>query len=176
MSNKDWPVTDPVADKPFFVFDPDGDTEFFATRAERDAAAEKVVDSCLDEFWDEQVTNVFVGFVTGVSREANRKDRPDDLDEDGIDSDGEQWHPDWDFKCDYKVQPLVGDKPPSPCQLLAQAAELVMLAGQAMEGGEYSESELNSEQFLVLRHGIAKAARDLNQLHSSADLVEFGGK
>ncbi len=175
MSNKDWPVTNPVADKPFFVCDPAGDTEFFATRAERDAAAEKVVDSYQDEFWDEEVTNVFVGFVTGVSQEANRKDRPDDLDEVGLDSDGEWWHPDWESKCDYKVQPMVGDKPPSPCQLLAQAAELVMQSVEVMQEQVRCNPELSASHLGDINKAI-QAGHELCKLHAKVGFGEILGK
>lgn len=173
---KEWQVS---RDRPFFVYSSNDRFAYFATRAERDAMAEQVLEDCkdVDESWTESADWVVSGVVTHLSGQVNRVERPESeyLDENDCDGSGQHWG-DWAYMCGYRMLPLAGDKPPSPCQLLAQAAELVMLAGQALKDGKYSVAELNSEQFLVLRHGIAKAARDLNQLHSSAGWVETIGK
>lgn len=164
-------------DKPFFIYDNDGGFLFFRTRAERDAEAKKVIDGYLHDSWDESVESTVTGVVMHSAQQVGREERPDDegLDEDGCDYSGEWWG-DWAYKCGYKLLPLQGDASPLPSELIAQAAELVKLAGQAIDDSGVSESERNSAQFLMARHQVAKMSRDLSQLHSSAGLIEFGGK
>lgn len=180
MSNQDqvkeWQVS---RDRPFFVYGSNDRFAYFATRAERDARAEQMLEDCkdVDESWTESADCVVSGVVTHLSGQVNRVERPESeyLDENDCDGSGQHWG-DWSYMCGYKMLPLAGDKPPSPCQLLAQAAELVMLAGQALDDFERSKSELSGDRFLVLRHGIATAAKDLNQLHSKTGWAEFIGK
>lgn len=101
----------PSIKNPWFCFDGD-DYEYFSTEEEAIEASKSAIQFYLDETWDECVENVQVGKVTGITRQINVVQRPDDeeLDEEGCDGQGEYWPEEIAYKCDYKVLPLVGDE------------------------------------------------------------------
>lgn len=100
---------------PFFLYNP-GENEahaitWYATKEERDAAAEELVQDYIDEDgWWPEVDQIQVGEVTGSAQEVDVVLRPtdDELDEDGLDPEGYDWG-DHDRKCNYRVLP-VADK------------------------------------------------------------------
>lgn len=79
---------------------------FFETEEEARAVAQKSVDLSLDEFWSEDVDRICYGRVTHAATQVNRSDRPESLDEEGYDEDGEYWPADCEFKCNYELLPL----------------------------------------------------------------------
>ena len=95
-------------EKPWFAYCPDNGFEFFATRAEAEEAAQPLIEAWLDYEWGEEVEGVFVGRAFMVSTQVDRKDRPDDLDEEDCDGEGEYWPNDIAYMCNYKLMP-VGD-------------------------------------------------------------------
>lgn len=97
-------------DKPYFVYDPDGDGfSFFETEKERDGFAEDCIQLYLDDGWDDGVENVIAGEATHTAQQTDRIDRPtpDLLDADGCDEHGNDWnHNDFEYVCNYKMLPL----------------------------------------------------------------------
>ena len=98
---------------PYFVNDPEGDgMMYFETAEERDTYAAKCVEAYLDYYdgaWSEEVTSVIAGVVTHSAQQVDRVDRPDDVDEEGIDGEGRYWDSDWDYVCNYKMLPVEKD-------------------------------------------------------------------
>ena len=96
--------------KPYFVFDPQGDGfSYFETSEERDIFTKGAIDNYLDDMWDDEVTDIVVGKITHKVIQTNRTERPscDDLDEEGVDSEGFYWGGDISYVCDYKLFPCV---------------------------------------------------------------------
>jgi hypothetical protein len=95
----------------YFLNDPAGDGfQTFATKELRDAAALKAIENSLvDGAWLEDVFSITVGEITGVAEKINVEFRPDNLDENGEDEDGNFWEDDEDEKHDVEIQ-LFNDK------------------------------------------------------------------
>lgn len=95
----------PHQDYRFWLYDPEGEgLMFFRDVIERDEAAVNAVEGYRSlDGWDEEVENVCCGTLTHVTRMLDRQDRPDDLDEDGIDGDGVYWPEDVDFMGTYTL-------------------------------------------------------------------------
>lgn len=94
--------------RPYFVYDPDGDGFiYYATEEERDDAAKAVIEVYLQDKWDEQVTNIVAGKLTHTAKQTDVQHKPpaDELDEDGIDGEGESWDG-IDYRCNYELLPL----------------------------------------------------------------------
>ena len=120
-------------EKPWFAYCPDNGFEFFKTKAEAEESAELLIESWLDDTWADEVEHVFVGQAVMISTQVDRKDRPEDLDEEDCDGEGEYWPMDAEFKCNYKLMP-VGDSAPdlldalkdivSSCEIIGLQPEL----------------------------------------------------
>jgi hypothetical protein len=107
MNNKVDKKYNPEPDYPYFLYDPEGNGfEYFKTEKLRDDCASDAVQAYLDEAWDEQVTNVVVGKISGQATMTDVKVKPDIVDEDGNDENDEYWDSDWDYKCDYAIKPV----------------------------------------------------------------------
>lgn len=93
---------------PYFVLDPEGDgITYFETIEERDAFAQDRIDQARDgDGWQEEVEYIIAGVVTHAATQTERQDRPDDVDENGEDSNGDFWDPYEQFRCNYKLLPL----------------------------------------------------------------------
>lgn len=88
----------------FWVYDPAGDGMiYYKTEADRDAAAQEIIDNYLDDTWGEEVENVCCGVVTHSVQMTNRRDRPDDLDEEGCDGSRQYWPDDVEYFCNYEM-------------------------------------------------------------------------
>jgi hypothetical protein len=97
----------------YFLYDPgDYGMMFFKTAQERDNWFESVKDGYLNDSWDEEVMNVCAGEVTHISTECDRVERPADeeLDENMMDKNGNDWRRDWSFICNYKLLPVDSSK------------------------------------------------------------------
>ena len=92
-------------DTPWFCFDGDN-YEYFATEEEAVTASETAIQYYLDESWDECVENVLVGKITRKSTQTNVVQRPDEIDEEDCDGQGEYWPSNCEYKCDYEALPL----------------------------------------------------------------------
>ena len=102
-------------DKRYFVYDPEGDgMAYFDTMERAHAYAEECIQAYLDgDEWPDTVKAVTAGVVTHAAQEINRVDRPadDEIDEDGLDPEGNYWDPDWPYVCNYALLPITGEKP-----------------------------------------------------------------
>ena len=107
----------PDKDYPYFLYNPEGNGfEYFRTKELRDNCASDEVQAYLDDAWDEQVTDIVVGEVTGQASMVDVEVKPTTTDEEGVDGEGSYWPDDCDCRCDYKVMP-VGFVCPSTNQL-----------------------------------------------------------
>jgi hypothetical protein len=98
----------PDAEFRYFVFDPnDSDFTYYRTAEDRDQGAEMVIQTYLDDGWDEMVDQVVAGELTHICGQTQREDRPDEseLDAGCCDRDGKYWG-DWDYTCNYDLLPL----------------------------------------------------------------------
>ena len=92
----------------YFLFDPLGDGfVFYKSAKDRDDDAQDTIDSYLDETWDEAVEQVWTGEITGICKQVNREDRPNDIDEEGYSNDGEWWPDNIDYRCSYALTPIL---------------------------------------------------------------------
>lgn len=97
----------PSKDRPYFVHDPQGDGfSYFETEQERDDFAHDCIQAYLDDGWDEEVEHVVAGKLTHRATQTDVIMRPDILDEDGCDEEGNDWNNDFSHICDYKLLPL----------------------------------------------------------------------
>lgn len=102
----------PDAGHRFFFYDQEGDGFlYFSTTEERDAAAAEAIELYCDDGWSEEVENVVAGEITHAATKCNVRTRPkpEDLDDEGFDKDGNSWPPEWDEICSYELRPLAGD-------------------------------------------------------------------
>jgi hypothetical protein len=94
----------------YFCHDPDdGYVAWHATETDAlaDAAARLVLLEPEDgDEWDDGVHFLTVGRVTHVARQTNVLRPVGDLDEDGMDAEGEYWGESQDSRCHYEMQPL----------------------------------------------------------------------
>ena len=94
----------PTAEYRFFYYDGEGDGfVYFKCAKLRDACANEAIIDHLWDTWDESVENIIVGEATGQATKVNVELRPDELDEDGCDEEGNYWDPDWGYTCNYKA-------------------------------------------------------------------------
>lgn len=102
----------PDAEYKYFVRDPINDGMlYYRSEALRDEAAAEVIESYLDEHWDEEVENVITGTVTGLSTKYNVSEPVGELDDEGLDGAGEYWPEGMECRCNYRIEsipPLAG--------------------------------------------------------------------
>jgi len=94
-----------LSDK-YFLNDPENGFETFATKELCEKSAEDSIQNYLGDGWDESVVNVVMGVITHEATQFDREERPDDVNEDGDDGNGEFWAEEWAYKCNYKMMPL----------------------------------------------------------------------
>ena len=89
----------------FFFYDSaDCEHVYFRTVEDRDDFAEQTIKSYSDNGeWMEDIDYCYAGeiIVTHRVQKTNVIKRPNDVDEEGIDGDGNWWDVDWDEMCDY---------------------------------------------------------------------------
>lgn len=97
----------PSAEYRYWLHDPSGNgMVYFRSVADRDTTAEAAIACYLDEAWDEGVESVAVGEVTHVATQVDRTDRPDELDEENYDDEGDYWPLGTEYRCNYELRPL----------------------------------------------------------------------
>jgi hypothetical protein len=99
--------------KKYFVYDPESiGFELFDTVEERDNAATECIQNYLKDGWDEAVVHVVAGEVTHRATMCEKVDRPpeDEIDEYGMDIEGNSWDGDWNYICGYKMNPIARGK------------------------------------------------------------------
>lgn len=105
---EDW-QNYPDEEYKYFLYERDNGMMFFKSIEDRNKWFESIKDSYLDDCWDEDVVNILAGEVTHITSEVNRIERPENLDENGYDSEGRYWHPEWMWMCNYELKPLVSE-------------------------------------------------------------------
>ena len=101
------PQHQPSAEYPFFVFDSLGDGfMYFSSESNRDDHAKFVISGYMNDGWDEEVANVVAGELTHTALMTNKVERPDTIDEEDYDQDGQYWDPGWAYRCDYELLKL----------------------------------------------------------------------
>ena len=93
----------------WMAMDPyEGDSEEFETENEAIDWAKERIEFYLDgDGWNEGVDQVCVCKVLHRATQVNIRHREDiEFDEDGCDENGTPWSPEWDYLCEYKLQPL----------------------------------------------------------------------
>lgn len=111
---------EPSAEHRFFIYDPHGNGFlYFATAEARDQARNWVIQSYLDDGWDDTVEQVVAGEVTQACQQVGREERPDDseLDENDCAGDGTYWG-DFTYRCNYALLPLPAPAPEIPDLIL----------------------------------------------------------
>jgi hypothetical protein len=97
----------PEPNYPFFLYDPEGNGfEYYKTEKERDELAKDTIQGYLVDGWDEQVTNVITGKVTGQATMVDVETQDGELDEECCDEKGVYWDDGYDYRCDYQIKPL----------------------------------------------------------------------
>lgn len=114
----------------FFIYDPAGwGFQYYRTAEDRDAARGTIIHSYLDDGWDEEVENVIAGEVTHTCQKTEVEQRPDQVDEEGYDADGNYWAEEWDCKCNYDLLPLGAPTPRSWLDVQAERRRQVESEG-----------------------------------------------
>ena len=93
----------------FFLYDPLGDGFiYFSTAQKRDAWAKDVIPTYYDDTWVDEVDDIVAGEITHTAQQINYVERPpdDQLDEDGLDEEGDDWPPEFLYKCNYDLKPI----------------------------------------------------------------------
>jgi hypothetical protein len=97
--------------KKYFCQSPDG-TDFFETEKEALEYATKIIESCLDGGeWCEEVEDIICGIVTHKTVMTDKVMKPDNIDEEGCDGEGNWWDSDCDFKCNYEIKRIEDEQP-----------------------------------------------------------------
>jgi len=90
----------------YFTYDPENNAfETYATFEEQAKAAEEIIKSYLDadNSWPEEVTGIIYGIVTGRATKCDVVNRPEKLDDDGYDEEGQYWPEEIDYFCNYEM-------------------------------------------------------------------------
>jgi len=91
----------PTPEYRFFVHDPQGNGFMYFTSAEaRDQASVDIIRAYLDDGWDEEVEYVVAGEITHTCEKINEQHRPDVIDAEGNDAEGQHWG-EFETMCDY---------------------------------------------------------------------------
>lgn len=94
-------------DRLYFVYDPEGDGfSYFATEVERDKHSVECIKSYLDDGWSEEVVFVMGGKITHRATQIDVEERPSEIDEDGLDDEGNYWESEWSYKCNYALREI----------------------------------------------------------------------
>lgn len=146
----------------FFIFDPNaGDFVCFRTAEDRDAKIDDIISTYCDDGWEEEVEQVCIGEISGVSGKTNVQHRPEKVDEEGYDEDGGFWG-EFDYKCDYGIVRF----PPR----ISQAAQDVIAERRRQVEAEGFASE-RDDQYVDGQLAAASASYSID-----ACALSFGGR
>ncbi len=93
----------------FWLYDPEGEgMTYYRTAQERDDAAEITIGAYLDDGWNEEVELVAAGEVTHSAQILDKQKRPppEELDEEGYDGEGTHWPEEFEWRGNYKLEPI----------------------------------------------------------------------
>ena len=110
------------------------------------------IDLFLDETWNEEVESLVVGMITHTTEKCDVKEKPD-LDEDGLDEDGEPWPGDVDYACNYSLIPQPTQQHTESLLKSNAVSEFVNNMIGALESGFVEENTLTLAQLhRVMQH------------------------
>ena len=89
----------------YFVYDPENGFETYATKEECEKEANELIQSYLQDGWDEGVENVVSGIITHKATQTDREEKPEELDDEECDEEGVYWGY-FDYRCNYKLKPV----------------------------------------------------------------------
>lgn len=93
--------------KKYFVYSPDHGFELFNTKSARDEYASGAIGDYLNDCWDDSVTQLVSGEIHEQATMTNKKERPPEEEiEDDFDKDGDYWSDEWEYRCNYTMQPI----------------------------------------------------------------------
>ena len=92
----------------YFTYDPENNEfETYATPAEQSKAAEEIIASYLDNdnTWPEpeEVAGIVCGVITERATICDNVNRPEKLDDEGYDEEGQYWPEEIDHICNYEM-------------------------------------------------------------------------
>ena len=93
----------------YFTYDPENNEfETYATPAEQATAAEEIIKSYLDNdnAWPEEVTGIVCGIITERATKCDVVKRPEKLDDEDYDEEGQCWPEEIDHICNYEMTPI----------------------------------------------------------------------
>jgi hypothetical protein len=91
----------------FWLHDPEGNgMTYYRTASDRDEHAKEVIAGYLQDGWSEETEHICAGEVTHIAQVLDKTMRPDDLDEDGIDGEGNYWEDDMAWRGNYTLEPI----------------------------------------------------------------------
>ena len=162
----------------FFVYDGFAHDGFqtFSTAESRDAAAKTTIAKYqTGDGWMEDVLDIKVGVITGVAAKANVERRPDELDENGEDEDGNYWPPYVQEKCDVEIQP-VGFSP--DWDLLEATQESLREHMAALKAAQASEQAVRAQLHTEIeqRQSLANMIENMPHAQIQRELEEFRAK
>lgn len=167
------------SEAPYFVLDPEGDgITYFETIEERDSFAQDRIDQARDtDGWMEEVEYIIAGVVTHRATQTERQDRPDDLDENSADSNGDYWDPDEICRCNYKLLPLSENDQCTIDQERIKAMSIIiddwtreMLGYQVVNFGTIANNvseQLFGAEIVLSALGLDKLAQKVNEARQS---------
>lgn len=145
----------------FFIYDPAGfGFKYYQTTEDRDKDQGNVIQAYLDDGWDEEVENVVAGEVTHTCQKINIEHRPEKLDEDGHDEDGNYWAAEWDYKCNYDLVPVAAPTPQAWLDVQAERRRQIETKGWIPEHDD--EHVCDEIAGLACFYAMPPGARDWN--------------
>lgn len=155
----------------FFIYDPAGwGFQYYRTAEDRNAARGTIIQSYLDEGWDEEVENVIAGEVTHICQKTEVEKRPDQVDEDGLDADGNYWAEEWDEKCNYDLVPLGRPTPQAWLDVQAERRRQVEEEGWTPEhDDEHDDGKIAEEAAGFLMNGQSPRRSAWSWKHKHTD-------
>ena len=94
----------------YFTYDPENNEfETFATLAEQEKSSKEIIASYLEnnDEWPEEVTGILSGIITQKATKCDVLNRPEKLDNEGYDEDGQYWSEGIDYICNYEMRRIV---------------------------------------------------------------------
>ena len=147
------PKHSPDAERRFFLYDAGvAQYYYFKTAAERDQYSDTVIQSYLDDGWDDTVAQVVAGELTHSAQQVDRVERPpaEDINEEGYDAEGRYWDEVWEYHCNYQLLPLeAAAEAPGPDAGVAVAQRLASAATQRLALHDYTEALAQQTRALI---------------------------
>ena len=107
MTDSTEPKFSPDAEHSYFLAEPQEPLMYFATAAERDEYAKRLIEKYRCDTWDPDVDNIVAGVVTHKATKHNFTYPVGDVEDDGYDQNSQGPFEEQDsYLCDYELQPI----------------------------------------------------------------------